>query len=203
MSYGGESCEITHRRFYTQTLSQTPLGAEAFTHRSPYTQMLLHRTTCAQGTFTHRRFYTEAFTCRSFYAQKQYTVSFYTQKQLRRDACTQEGFCTGLRGQRQNLQFATRAIPAVSCAGSVKICILPHAWASEAHGDKPNSHFTRRLAIRRAQCPQRVADHNFGHIPMDVAEHSRLKRKTQKGRQCRCSVGSWNLITFHVMQLRR
>ena len=54
MSYGGESCEITHRRFYTQTLSQTRLHTETFTHRDFYTQTLLHT-----DAFTHRRFYTQ------------------------------------------------------------------------------------------------------------------------------------------------
>ena len=70
MSYGGESCEITRRCFYTQTLSQTRLHTETFTHRRFYTQTLLHA-----DAFTHRRFYTqtllhtEAFTHRHFYTQ--------------------------------------------------------------------------------------------------------------------------------------
>ena len=60
---------FTHRRFYTQTLSNT----DAFTHRSFYAQTLLHtdafthRPFCTQKLLHTDAFYTETFTHRSFY----------------------------------------------------------------------------------------------------------------------------------------
>ena len=48
---------VTHRSFYTPTLLQTRLHANAFTHRHFYTQTLLHT-----DTFAHKSFYTDTFT---------------------------------------------------------------------------------------------------------------------------------------------
>ena len=73
---------FTHRSFYTQTLLHT----KAFTHRSFYTQKLLHT-----KAFTH----TEAFTDRHFHTQTLLHTGacthrrFYTQKLLHTDAFTQ------------------------------------------------------------------------------------------------------------------
>ena len=105
MSYGGESCEITHRRFYTQTLSQTRLHTETFTHRRFYTQTLLHA-----DAFTQRRFYTQtllhtntftdAFTHRGVYTQTLLHTDtftrrrFYTQALLHADAFPHRSFYT-------------------------------------------------------------------------------------------------------------
>ena len=101
MSYGGESCEITQRRFYTQTLSQTRLHTETFTHRGFYTQTLLHA-----DAFTHKRFYTQkllhtgAFTHRLLYTQTLLHTEafthrrFYTQRLLHTDTFTHRSFYT-------------------------------------------------------------------------------------------------------------
>ena len=102
MSYGGESCKITHRRFHTETLSQTRLHTETFTHRRFYTQTLLHADAFTHRrfytqlllhwhTFTHKRFYTqtllhtEDFTRRCFYTHTHTLIhrGFYTQKLLK------------------------------------------------------------------------------------------------------------------------
>ena len=115
MSYGGESCEITHRRFCTQTLSQTRLHTETFTHRRFYTQTLLHADALTQkllhtDSFTHRRFHrrvytqrllhTDAFTHRHFYTQTLLHTEaftrrcFYTQKLLHTDTFSHKRFYT-------------------------------------------------------------------------------------------------------------
>ena len=84
MSYGGESCEITHRRFYTQTLSQTRLHTETFTHRRFYTQTL----------FTRRRFYTQALLHADALTHKHFHRRVYTQRLLHTDAFTHRHFYT-------------------------------------------------------------------------------------------------------------
>ena len=83
---------FTHRSFYTQKLLHT----KAFTHRSFYRQTLSHT-----DPFTHRRLYTqklldtEAFTHRRFYTDTfNYTQSFYPQKLLQTEAFTHIRFYT-------------------------------------------------------------------------------------------------------------
>ena len=89
MSYGGESCEITHRRFYTQTLSQTRLHTETFTHRRFYTQTLLHA-----DAFTHRRFYTQMLLHTNTFTDAITHRDFYTQTLLHTDTFTRRRFYT-------------------------------------------------------------------------------------------------------------
>ena len=123
MSYGGESCEITHRHFYIQTLSQTRLHTETFTHKRFYTQTLLHA-----DAFTNRRFYTqmllhtEAFTHRHFYTQTLLHTDpfthrpFYTQTLLHTDAFTRRCFYTHLETpQRETMKWDEMRIHVSSC----------------------------------------------------------------------------------------
>ena len=67
---------FTHRSFYTQTLLHT----QAFTHRSFYTQKLLHRGFYTQSFYPQKLLHTEAFTYGSFYTQTLLQRHFYTQK---------------------------------------------------------------------------------------------------------------------------
>ena len=82
---------FTHRSFYTQKLLHT----KAFTHRSFYRQTLSHT-----KAFTHKSFYrqtlshTEAFTYRSFYTQTLLHRYFYTQTRLHTDTFAHRPFYT-------------------------------------------------------------------------------------------------------------
>ena len=101
MSYGGESCEITHRRFYTQTLSQTRLHTETFTHRRFYTQTLSHADALTQkllhtDSFTHRRFHRRVYTQRLLHTDAFTHRHFYTQTLLHTEAFTRRCFYTQL-----------------------------------------------------------------------------------------------------------
>ena len=69
---------FTHRSFYTQTLLHT----KAFTHRSFYTQKLLHRRFYTQSFYPQKLLHTGAFTYRSFYTQTLLHRHFYTQTRL-------------------------------------------------------------------------------------------------------------------------
>ena len=93
---------MTHRHFYTQTLSHTHTHfdtqrlwhTDAFTHRSFYTQRVLHT-----DTFTHKHFYTQRllhtrFTDRRFYTNTSTRRDFYTQTLLHTDTFTHRRFYT-------------------------------------------------------------------------------------------------------------
>ena len=89
---------FTHRRFYTRTPlhTKTLLHADAFAHKSFYTQKLLQT-----DTFTHRRFYTqnllhtEPFCTKTLLHTDTFTQrSFYTQKLLHTDFLTHRRFYT-------------------------------------------------------------------------------------------------------------
>ena len=81
---------FTHRSFYTQTLLHT----KAFTHRSFYTQKLLHRGFYTQSFYPQKLLHTEAFTHGSFYTQTLLYRHFYTQTRLHTDTFTHRPFYT-------------------------------------------------------------------------------------------------------------
>ena len=81
---------FTHRSFYTQTLLHT----KAFTHRSFYTQKLWHRGFYTQSFCPQKLLHTEAFTYGSFYTQTLLHRHFYTQTRLHTDTFTHRPFYT-------------------------------------------------------------------------------------------------------------
>ena len=81
---------FTHRSFYTQTLLHT----KAFTHRSFYTQKLLHRGYYTQSFYPQKLLHTDAFTHRCFYTQTLLHRHFYTQTRLHTDTFTHRPFYT-------------------------------------------------------------------------------------------------------------
>ena len=81
---------FTHRSFYTQTLLHT----QTFTHRSFYTQKLLHRGFYTQSFYPQKLWHTEAFTYGSFYTQTLLHRHFYTQTRLHTDTFTHRLFYT-------------------------------------------------------------------------------------------------------------
>ena len=78
---------ITHKSFYTQTL----LHRDAFTHRRVCTQKLLHTEAFTHKRFfTHRHCYTQTLLHTEAFAHRR----FYTQKLLHTDAFTHRRFYT-------------------------------------------------------------------------------------------------------------